>query len=254
MATKDSEAFVLMTYPLGEADKICVLFTREHGKVRAVAHGARRLKSRFGAGLEPLSEVSVSFYEKETRELVSLRACELISSAFEQAGTPEGEAFIHHLAELTDQFQPLSEPNRPVYRLLRATVTAFRLGSNPLALAAYFEVWLLKLDGFLAEWDRCTHCARSFDAQEVIRLAADGTPRCRGCGHSLATVVVPPGVRAAVKRLFRHSPAEWSSGADASHVVVLRQIIRKLIVNILERELKTELVLSVYRSDDRTGE
>ena len=63
MGHVDSEAIVLRTYDLAEADKIVVCLTREAGVVRAVARGARRLKSRFGGGLEPFTLIRLSYYD-----------------------------------------------------------------------------------------------------------------------------------------------------------------------------------------------
>src|SRR5437763_5523683 len=70
MALVSTEAIVLRSYNLAEADRIVVCLTRGAGLVRAVARGARRMKSRFGAALEPFSFINLVFYEKENRELV----------------------------------------------------------------------------------------------------------------------------------------------------------------------------------------
>ena len=77
-----SEALVLRTYPLKEADLIVSFFTRDQGKLRGVAKRARRPKSAFGAGLERLSHVRMAYFQRETRELVNLDSCELIRSQF----------------------------------------------------------------------------------------------------------------------------------------------------------------------------
>ncbi|MBD0370802.1 MAG: DNA repair protein RecO, partial [Pyrinomonadaceae bacterium] len=82
MGLVETEAIVLRSYNLAEADKIVVCLTRSTGVVRAVAHGARRLKSRFGAGLEPFTFVQMSYHEKEGRELVTLRQLEIARSYF----------------------------------------------------------------------------------------------------------------------------------------------------------------------------
>src|SRR5512141_533511 len=77
-----SDAFILRTWPLKEADLIVSFFTRDQGKMRGVAKRARRPKSPFGAGLERLSHVRMAYFQRETRELVSLDSCELIRSSF----------------------------------------------------------------------------------------------------------------------------------------------------------------------------
>jgi DNA repair protein RecO len=77
-----SESFILQTYPFREADLVVSFFTRDQGKLRGVARRARRPKSSFGSGLERLSHATVSYYQKENRELVSLNSCELMQSQF----------------------------------------------------------------------------------------------------------------------------------------------------------------------------
>ncbi|HEX9760549.1 MAG TPA: DNA repair protein RecO, partial [Candidatus Acidoferrales bacterium] len=80
MPLRDSEAIVLRSFPLGEADRIVSLFTRSMGRVRGVARGARRTKSQFGSTLQMLSHVRVWFYEREGRDLVRISQCELVES------------------------------------------------------------------------------------------------------------------------------------------------------------------------------
>src|SRR5947209_14425176 len=77
-----SEALVLRTYPLKEADLVVSFLTRDQGKLRGVAKRARRPKSPFGAGLERLSHVRMAYFQREARELVNLDSCETIQSQF----------------------------------------------------------------------------------------------------------------------------------------------------------------------------
>ena len=83
MPARVSESLILRTYPFREADLVVSFLTRDQGKLRGVARRARRPKSGFGAGLERLSHVQVSYFQRENRELVSLDSCELIRSQFE---------------------------------------------------------------------------------------------------------------------------------------------------------------------------
>jgi len=243
MALKESNAFVLFTRPLGEADKITVLFTCNYGKVHAVARGARRPKNRFGAGLEPLSEVQVTYDERETRELASLKGCELLCSPFEQGSTPEGEAFLHHIAELVDRFNPLAEPNPRVYRLLKATVEAFRATQELQRLAAYFEIWILKLAGFFGDLERGSGCGHTLGEADAVRMSSGGSPLCLQCSRHAGGFLVQPTLRDAMKEILRRTPREWIS-KDLSHstLTTLRQVTARLIRNILEGNLKVELL------------
>ncbi len=164
-----TDAFVLRTYTLKEADKICVLFTRDAGKVRAVAKGARKLRSRFGSSLEPLTEVALSYYQKENQELVSISTCDIIRPQFSDEITSERLGALHYIAELVIEFVPDHEPNERVYRLVGATIEAMSLsGARELpAISRYFEVWMLRLSGFLADLSTCHVCSRSLSAGAI---------------------------------------------------------------------------------------
>src|SRR5271157_4666405 len=103
MPARVSEAIVLATYPFKESDLVVSFLTRDQGKLRGVAKRARRPKSNFGSGLERLSWVSLSWYQRETRELVSLNSCELLQSWFMLASNYETSVALDFLAEVSDQ-------------------------------------------------------------------------------------------------------------------------------------------------------
>jgi hypothetical protein len=85
-----ADALILRTYKLGEADRIVVFLTRDRGKKRGVAKGARRPRSRFAAALEPMTEARVAYFEKERRELVGLNYAEAVRSPMALVGGPSG--------------------------------------------------------------------------------------------------------------------------------------------------------------------
>src|SRR5215210_978544 len=99
MGLNETEAFVLRTYKLAEADKIVVLLTRRAGLVRGVARGARRLKSKFGASLELFTHVALTYHEKEGRELVSIGQAEIIRSYFHLARREDALQALDYLSE-----------------------------------------------------------------------------------------------------------------------------------------------------------
>ena len=84
MAILETEALILRTYNFGEADKIVVCLTHKFGLIRGVAKGCRKLKSRFGAALEPFTVAKITYYQKENQELVSLNQVDIVKSHFEQ--------------------------------------------------------------------------------------------------------------------------------------------------------------------------
>ena len=141
-----AEALVLRTYKLGEADRIVVFLTRDRGKKRGVAHNARKSRKRFGAALEPLTEVRVSYFEKEQRELVGLNYAEPVRSPL-SAASPEALGYSHYFAELIDEWAAEADVDEKLFRLGTSALEALLTGAPPEALARYFECWLLRLQG-----------------------------------------------------------------------------------------------------------
>lgn len=141
-----AEALVLRTYKLGEADRIVVFLTRDRGKKRGVAPNARKSRKRFGAALEPLTEVRVSYVEKEGRELVGLNYAEPARSPL-MAVSPEALGYSHYFAELIDEWAAEADVDERLFRLGTSALEAL-VGGAPLEpLARYFEFWLLRLQG-----------------------------------------------------------------------------------------------------------
>ena len=141
-----AEALVLRTYKLGEADRIVVFLTRDRGKKRGVAHNARKSRKRFGAALEPLTEVRVSYFEKEQRDLVGLNYAEPVRSPL-VAASPEALGYSHYFAELIDEWAAEADVDERLFRLGTSALDALVSGVPTEALARYFECWLLRLQG-----------------------------------------------------------------------------------------------------------
>ena len=146
MPLYSTDAIILRTYKLAEADRIVVFLTRDRGKKRGVAKGARRQKSNFVGALEPLTHVRVAYFEKERRELVNLNYSEPACSAL-SCGTIEGLGCATYFAELIDEWAAESHEDERLYRLGVSMVEAVAAGVPPEPLTRYFEFWLLSLQG-----------------------------------------------------------------------------------------------------------
>ena len=153
MPVRVSEAFVLRTYPFQEGDLIVSFFTRDQGRLRGVAKRAKRMKSPFGSTLERLTQVRVSYYQKESSELVRLDNCELIQTQFGVLNSWEASVALDYIAEVSEQLLPPNEPNEKFYRLLAAVLADLR--ANPVTgvwrAVTYFTFWAVRLSGFLPE-------------------------------------------------------------------------------------------------------
>ena len=159
MPLHTAEALILRTYKLAEADRIVVFLTRDRGKKRGVAKGARRPRSRFVGALEPLTEVRVAYFEKERRELVGLNYAEAVRSPLALAGRPDDDGhvaqdalgYVGYFAELLDEWAQESDADDRLYRLGVSMLDALGAGAPVEPLARYFEYWLLRLQGVYPE-------------------------------------------------------------------------------------------------------
>lgn len=245
MSQVESEAIVLRTYDLAEADKIVVCLTRQGGLVRAVARGARRLKSRFGAGLEPFTLVDIGYYEKEGRELVTLRHLEIRRSYFALANKFEVVSALAYMSELVLAFAPPHEPNEKMYRMIRACLEAIEQATDESALILrYFEVWILKLSGFFAGMRDCADCGRRLSEHETLYLDAELRQRCEQCGRKQGTPVNAE-TRAQLLAIQRHPPSRFVQEAQGLSIQTQRELAqttRRLLNHVLERDLREQVM------------
>ena len=203
-----SESFILQTYPFREADLIVSFFTRDQGKLRGVARRARRPKSSFGSGLERLSHVTVSYYHKENRELVSLNSCELLHSQFALASHYESSVALDYLAEVTEQLLPANEVNERHFRLLAAVLDYLRSGGSAWTAVTYFALWAVRLAGFLPE-------LRASEESRAIALEMLATP------------------------IGQLMPRTWTKETAAD----VRRVLNRLLEEHMERKLRTVPIL-----------
>jgi DNA repair protein RecO (recombination protein O) len=242
MGLNSTEAIILRTYNLGEADKIAVCLTRCCGVMRGVAHGARRVKSRFGASLEPYTVITLNYFEKEGRELVSFRQAEILQSYFTLAHNMEAVATLAYISELTTEFSPPHEPNEKLFRLVSACLQALsQTPANALALKRYFEIWVLKLSGFWPDLRACVECHRRLGEGEGGFLNAEQRLRCLACSKELGNPLLPE-TRQRLLASQNTSPQEFANSLRQSSNRVetqIAQLIERLIERALERQLRT---------------
>ena len=175
-------AVVLRTYRLGEADRIVVLLTAEHGKIRAVARGVRKTGSKFGSRLEPGSHVAVLI--AEGRDLDAVAQAETVDVTAALGGDLDQVTSSLALLEAVDQLALEREPVGQLYRML---VGALRtVGEQPSALIVPAFLWkVLAAEGIRPELDRCVRC----EADDVTLVAFDidqGGTLCRTCRSGAA--------------------------------------------------------------------
>jgi len=242
MALLTTEALVLRGFNLGETSKVVVLLTRERGKVRAVARGARGGRPRYQSALEPLSEVRVTLYGRQGADLLRLGQAELLHSAF-RAGTRSLDAalFLSGCAEMLDAFSPEGEAEDRVYRLALAVVQAAEKGAHPELLGRYLEAWLLKLNGLYPPLDRCAACGGPLATAGSLSYhrGAHGFV-CRGCGPASGPDL-PSEARHVLAEIFRRPPDALGEPGPAARAI--EPFHRELIAAHLERDLRSPRVI-----------
>jgi DNA repair protein RecO (recombination protein O) len=169
-------AVVLRTYKLGEADRIVVLLTEHHGKVRAVAKGVRKTTSKFGGRLEPMNHVRLLLYRGRDLDIVSqVEVVETVAPLM---------ADLDHLTngiamlEAVDQLALEREPAPHLYRMLVGALRTVAERTGPLVVPAFF--WkVLSAEGVHPELDVCVRCGEP--GPLVAFDAAEGGALCRAC-------------------------------------------------------------------------
>ncbi|HTW56585.1 MAG TPA: DNA repair protein RecO [Terriglobales bacterium] len=237
MSLRESEALVLRTYPLREADLLVTLFTRIEGKVRGVARSAKKSKRRFGGALEPLTYVRAFYDVRERQELARLDACEVLESPLASEVSYARAVALGHIAELLDELLPDHEANDAIFRLALSVLRVLT-GPEIWMPVTYFELWLTRLVGFLPELTECVVCGRSLNGSRAyFHGLADGLM----CAHDkrLASSEISTGSRALAVQMFR-APIEsfaampWPKAQAAD--------LRKFLIQILQRHLEKKLV------------
>ncbi len=239
MAVLETEALVLRTYNFGEADKIVVFLTRTAGVIRAVAKGCRKLKSKYGASLEPFTLAKITYFQKENQELVALNQTEILKSHFDLSGHAETLAGLAYMGDLVIEFSPPYEPNEKLFRMVKACLDAICQSQAELQLVLrYFEVWLLKLEGYLPDLRRCGECQRAFDENETAFMNSDSVFRCRSCSQGSGSALskrLQTQLRA-TQRLAPYAFAQESRDLPANTHRELAELTHQLIGRVLERQ------------------
>jgi len=237
-----TEAIVLRSYNLAEADRIVLCFTRAAGLIRGVAKGARRMRSRFGAGLEPFTLVRLEFREKENRELVTITGVEILKSHFDLAADVECAEALGYMAELVNEFAPPHEANDKLFRMVSACLDALAAAPQISKIVLrYFEIWILRLAGSFPDVSACAVCGSALTPTQAVYLDFESAVRCANCSRGVGTSLLPQ-VRQILLKTQQLGPAQFAqtcAAAFADSDAELAEFTHRLIVRTLERRPRT---------------
>ena len=238
MSVFETEALILRSYNLAEADKIVVCLSRSSGLIRGVAKNCRKLKNRFGAALEPFTLINLTYFEKENQELVSFSQTEILRSRFNLTSDATIMSGFSYMGDLLLDFSPPRQANDNLYRMALACFDA--VAESPADLEwvlRYFEVWLLKLEGFLPDLRHCGNCHQGFNDNEGLHVGSDLTFRCSNCAAGRGRVIAKE-MHQQLRASEKLSPAKFAEAARevaAGTRIELAKLTYQMISRSLER-------------------
>lgn len=222
---------VLRTYRLGEADRIVVFLTEGRGKVRAVAKGVRKTKSKFGSRLEPISHVAVQLYEG--RELDTVTQAETLDHFRPIREDLERVSRATALLEVADQVAQEGEPNAALYRMLVGALRSLAAHSSPLLVTGFY--WkLLSLEGFHPMLETCAGCGN--DGPFVAFDLSEGGVLCRQCRRG---VPISGEALALIRRILGGSLGTALAEPRSAFTIEAEALAVRAMEHHLERRLRT---------------
>ncbi len=238
MRPQCTEAIILHTFPARERDKLVVFLTPDHGKVKGFAYGARSMRTRFGASLEPLAKVKIGYIERESDEVVRIESVDLIRSLFPAQQNLAASVAASYLAETVDTFAQSGDPAELIYRLLDRTTEALLDGAAPLLVVTYAEVWILRLAGVLPSLRNCNSCDEALGRPLRFDSRAHGFV----CGKCVAegARVISNDVADVLEAIMRLPVSEFAARDVSAEVLIeVRSLAAFFRRNFLGHELKS---------------
>jgi DNA repair protein RecO (recombination protein O) len=241
MPLKQSEAIVLRSYPLREADLLVSFFTRAEGKLRGVARSAKKSRRRFGGALEPLTTIRLYWEDREREELARIDSCEVLASPLSDPVNYPRAAALAHVAEVLEESLPEREANDAIFRLSAAVLAGLKCGSiwGPLT---YFDLWMVRLTGLLPDLGNCMVCGSGLD-----RERAYFHPLSEGllCVHDKGGTAAELGSesRQLAKQMLR-APVDCFAEWPRTRAPDLRRFLVQQIERHIEKRLITAAVLA----------
>jgi DNA repair protein RecO (recombination protein O) len=245
------EAIVLRHSEWGEADRLLWLYTLEMGKIRALAKGARKIRSRKAGHLEPFTRVSLLL--AKGRELMIVTQAETIEAYLSLREDLAGITYASYIVELLDRFTYEEGENDALYRLLSATLERLSSGEDKDLAIRYFELRLLDLVGFRPQLFRCLGCGDEILPQDQFFSPKEGGILCPKCG--VREEGAYPISMAALKYLrhFQRSNYSTAKRARLSHEInqEIETIVQHYLTYLLERGLNTPVFLRKLKRETK---
>ncbi len=255
MGILSAEALLLDVFDLQDDDRIVTFLTREWGKKKGVAKGARRRHSRFQGQLQPLAKAKVTWFEKEGRELGRVSAVELVRPAAALQADLEGILLGSYMVDHLLEFAQEGEASDALYRLLDSTLEALLAGVDRDLAARYFESWVLRLAGIFPPPRECPLCGGPFVVREtgvagaVLPSYGDALvcPECAGAAGG--ALRIGPDTLELLLRMGRQPlPRVAKAPPTPAALRQVEELCARVRRHFLQRELRSYEVIQQTRS------
>lgn len=236
-------SLVIRQRHLGETDRIVILYTRERGKLSALAKGVNKPRSKFAAGLQLFCHARLQLAAGRSLEVVT--QVQPIDTFYHLREEWVRYAHASYVAELLDALTDEQAPDQACFDLLLATLQALDTGGDPATLVRGFELKLLAQLGYSPELNVCVSCAAKVVGSKAGFSAAQGGVVCARCLCAEGVAPLSPGARRAMRDLMHLPPQELAGrrlGSGARRE--LARVMRTFVDYHLARPLRSAEFLS----------
>ncbi|MGW8256662.1 MAG: DNA repair protein RecO [Thermoguttaceae bacterium] len=236
MSTEKANAIVIRSVDFSETSLIVTLFTREFGKLGALAKGAKRLKSPFESALDLLAVCRIVFLHKTSDALDLLTEAKLLRRFRATAGNLLGLYAGYYVAELLGDLCDENDPHPELFDLADETLAALSAGENVVRRVIRFELGLLRILGLMPALDGCAECGSPVSASGRIAFGQlDGGVLCERCRqHKKQVVLLSAGVLRTLGQLADQKGQAWQRMEINSGILgELRGVLNQYLANIL---------------------
>lgn len=154
-------AIILKSRKWGDADRIVTCYTKHLGKIRGVARGARRVKSRFGAALEPFTHCHLNLFEKPGDSLFRISQVDLVTSFQSLREDLDLMTSAARMVNVVTAVTPDGDSDPQLFDTLEQGLASLHQSRDPAFTALLFQIRLLGLTGFRPQTDHCAACGKT---------------------------------------------------------------------------------------------
>lgn len=234
-----TEGVIVKHHDWGEADRLLILFTKELGRVQAIAKGVRKARSRKAGHLEPFTKARLLL--ARGRDLYILTQAEAIDPYQNIKKDLLNMSYGFYVVELLYNFTYEEGENRDLYQLLVNTLDRLNHEDDPNIVTHYYEIRLLDIAGFRPQLFFCAQCEKEIIAEDQFFSAIQGGVLCPNCGRR--STDSQPISKDALRYLrhFQRSSYQEATKAQIKHEIniEIENLLQFYITYILERVLNT---------------